>query len=188
MKVLFFWFVLLLSIKTTLLESQTSKGSFLLGGSFSGNFSSLEKIYMADASPTVGVFVENKLLIGGSMQVGIARYGSLGRYTSLKMLPMARYYLGKPQQQGRLFLQADVGYHRIHTYIEDLSFAKSGLGGGGGIGAAYFFNRKVSMEGLLKSSAFWYTNGSRSLQPELRLGIQLYLNEQAKKLNYGIGS
>lgn len=164
-------------------QAQTSKGTLLIGGNVSGHFLREENLYMADISPTVGLFVEDRLAIGGNIQLGIARYGQGGKYTSLKILPMGRYYFGKRQEMANIFfLQADAGYHRINTIVQDIYIAKSGLGGGVGPGLSFFLNRMVSVEGLVKLSSFWYTEGSSSLQSEFRIGVQLYLIERHQRL------
>ena len=161
--------------------AQTSKVTSMYGGLANGSFSTSkeENLLFIDISPNLMVFIEDNLAVGGSVEFGIIRYG-VNRYNSLGIFPTARWYFGKPQQPGRLFLLGDFGYHLTSYTFNIDGTAKTGLGLGGGPGFSYFFSPTVAIECLAKGRAIRYSNKSSSLQYQLKVGVQLYLKPQRR--------
>ncbi len=158
----------------TLSKAQTSAGNMMLGGQFSSKISRQEQLFIIDASPDFGLFVNDNLAVGGIIDFGIARYGETNKHNSLGISPIARYYPGK-QKPARFFLQAEAGYQRVNISVGDIFIARSGLGAGAGAGLAYFFNQTVSLEGMVRIRGYRYTDTTSALQNSFRLGIQMYI-------------
>lgn len=156
--------------------SQTSAGTFMYGGLVSASFSQSEgqNVLMAEASPNLLVFVKDNVAAGGSVDVGIVRYGE-SRYSSLGMFPTARYYFGRVQQPAKFFLLGDAGYHLISYSKIINNTAKTGLGLGGGPGFTYFFSSNVALEALARTRFLRYSDTSTALQYQLKIGVQLSL-------------
>lgn len=152
---------------------ETSKGNLLFGLSGSGQISRGDNILVGEIAPNVGIFVKDRILIGGSLQYAVVRYSGKNHHTSLGLYPMARYYF-KGYEAHRFFIHGEAGYHRRTAE----AYLRHGYGATAGPGIAYFLNHIVALEGLLRLGAHQYTNGTSSVELGFRLGAQFYLRPQ----------
>lgn len=152
---------------------ETAKGNLYFGLSGSGQLSRGDNILVGELVPNVGVFVKDRILIGGSLQYAIVRYDGRNQHTSLGLYPMARYYF-KGYDDLRFFLHGEAGYHRRTAE----AYLRHGYGATAGPGIAYFLNHMVALEGLVRLGAHQYSNGTSSAELGFRLGAQFYLRPQ----------
>lgn len=150
---------------------ETRKDNIMFGLSGSGQLSRGDNILFGELAPNVGVFIKDRILVGGSLQYALVRYNGKNHHTSLGLYPMARYYF-KGLQAHRFFLHGEAGYHR-RTAEE---YLRHGFGATGGPGIAYFLNQFVALEGVLRFGAHQYTNGTTNMELGFRFGAQFYLN------------
>lgn len=148
----------------------TAEGNMLFGLSGSGQLSKGDNILVGELVPNVGVFIKDRVLIGGSLQYAIVRYDGRNQHTSLGLYPMARYYF-KGYDAHRFFLHGEAGYHRRTAE----AYLRHGYGATAGPGIAYFLNQMVALEGVLRLGAHQYSNGTSSVELGFRMGAQFYL-------------
>lgn len=144
MKNFFTPFALFLLV-TSLSAQQLQKGSILLGGSVGINNTSIEgsSFTLFNASPMAGFFLSDNFALGG--KINFLLLASEGESSSsLALGPAARYYF---TQSGKncFFGQVDTGIQ-----IEELGGDGDPLFQFGiGIGADFFLNDHVAIEGII---------------------------------------
>ncbi len=139
--------LLILLITVTNLSAQIQKGTVLIGGTVGFNNVSEDGdgITTINFSPIVGFFLSDRLAIGGSLDFNlIADDGD--NTTSFGLTPFVRYYFND-SGPARFFGQAKAGFQIGTTdFSEDVSTA---LVFGLGLGADFFLNDNVAIEGFL---------------------------------------
>lgn len=153
-------FFILMGISTSVL-AQTEKGSILIGGSSSLNFTSLSgkvesgnysgdgsKISSLELSPGAGYFIFNNLAVGVQFSLSSASEKEIGdKYTesTTMLFPFARLYFGKSNIKP--FVQAAYGPGWQKWQYNDNDKERENLTGyelTGGL--AFFLNRNISFD------------------------------------------
>lgn len=153
---------------TLQLTAQTEKGSLLLGGStnlspasagfsFSKSTAKLSngidlsdtKSYGLNISPAVGYFVADNLAVGMSLGIGFNGYKSGDNDTewenTLSFSPYMRYYVpgsGKVKPYG----EAGFSFFSTKSAFGNDDERSGSRGIGGGLGTAFFFGPKTSLD------------------------------------------
>jgi len=171
-----------------LLQAQTEKGMFIVGGNadISESIQNTTHNFNFSIAPSFGAFIINNLGIGGvySFSAGSSNVlnsnESRTTTTTFNTLvgPFLKYYIGKKGMKP--FISANGGYS-VHTQLRSTSSATStgstsitnydGFSMGGSAGIAYFFNPHLSLE----SALYINTSGYQTLIPTTRFGFSLGL-------------
>ena len=135
------------------LSAQIQKGTVLLGGTVGFNNISEEGegITSVNLSPSAGFFLSNRFAIGSSLDFNlVADDGETS--ASFGLTPFVRYYFND-SGPARFFGQSKVGFQIGNTDFSDVSTAWVF---GVGIGADFFLNDNVAIEGFLGYQRFQY--------------------------------
>lgn len=181
MKNLFLPAIFLLA--TCTLSAQIQKGSVLIGGSVGINSAHMEEAdnFSLTLLPKAAFFVADKFAVGGSVSLAFSSYEILGERSSsvsFGLEPLARYYFNGAGRV-RAFGQATTGFQVVK--FED-SDAESGFSFGMGIGADFFLNDNVAIEGILGYDYFRYPDSDYDQgNIGLNVGIAAFLGRSAGK-------
>lgn len=132
MKILIFLFTFLGIAQV--LDAQTSKGTFLLGGNAS--FQRAKEQSILSINPNVGYFVADRFVAG--LNAGI---NSLSDLTFISLGPNLRGYF-LTSEKGSIFATAGFNYVRVNIYNNSDSSTGYNLG----IGYAVFLNKAIALE------------------------------------------
>lgn len=134
----------LLGVSAFQLSAQIQKGSILVGGTAGINTVSAEgtTITAVNLSPQAGFFLSDRFALGGSVSLALLA-GEGASIFSVGIGPFARYYFNN-SGSARFFGQADLAFE-----IPDLEESDPRGGFGLGIGADFFLNEHVAIEGFL---------------------------------------
>lgn len=171
----------------TLLQAQTQKGMYIIGGStnISESIQSTTNAFSFSLAPSFGAFVVNNFGIGGSYSLSVGSSRSLNTSnditsttTTLTTLvgTFMKYYIGKKTMKP--FISANGGYS-VYTQIRSNNAPGStagltnydGFSMGASAGIAYFFNPHISLE----SALYITTSGYQTQFPTTRFGFSLGL-------------
>lgn len=190
-----------LLLTSALATAQTSKGSWLIGGSGSLGYQFSEfypNTFTATINPRIGYFVGNNIVLGLSLPEGFSRRGngedvfpvSSGRASQLVWVtkhtitglgagPFFRKYFGTASLRPLIEAQATYQHTIIRTTSQEGNrFRNTSYNYAleGGAGVSYFVTDHVGLEAILSGQ---YANGEvRSANPvqiRLNIGIQFYL-------------
>jgi hypothetical protein len=152
-------------------QAQTEKGTKLLGGGASLNFSDPFSIRI---NPNMGFFVKNNLAVGASLGL---HYQTNSNYSNsnVSLSPFARYYFG--QGLTRPFIKGSLGYGRNWLKGNDnITNFKRSAGytiGNAGLGITRFITQQVGIEASLDYSASFHEVYHGRVF--LSFGFQIYL-------------
>lgn len=165
-------------------KAQTEKGYYLIGGDL-GGFSigfSEGTPFNLNITPKVAWFKNDHLALGGFVDIGLSTAKGQGTTFNYGAGPLARYYFGaaavntettSARRSSRFFLEATAGLQGFNT---SGGSSTNGLGIGIGPGLAYFINKNIALEALLKyRNAFGFGNDGGSSVLDFGLGFQIYL-------------
>jgi hypothetical protein len=165
--------------------AQIQRGYYLIGGDIA-NFSlglSDGKPFSMNITPKVAWFTNDKLAVGGFVDIGVASAEGAGTTFTYGVGPLARYYFGtsavntastSARGSSRFFVEGTVGLQGVN--VSNGGSTTNGLGIGIGPGLAYFVNQNIALEGLLKyTKAFGFGNDGGSSLLQLGIGFQIYL-------------
>lgn len=174
--------LLLSSAVVSGLMAQTEKGNVLWGanvGNIQLDFQKGSTQFGIDLNPKIGYFIQDRLAIGPEVTIGyhttsgddIFNYG-VGAF--------GRYYLYKGEAEvsnnSRWFIEANAGINGVNTGGSNTN----GLGLGIGPGVAYFLNKNVALEALLKYNfTAGFGNSTTANRLGLGVGFQIYLPGKA---------
>lgn len=135
-------------------SAQTSKGTYLLGGT--AGFQSQDDVSTITVAPRIGYFLADNLAAG--LGLGYTKIEDLSMWS---LDPFIRYYALGIGDNAKIFGQASYSYGSMG---EDLSTS----GWGVGAGAAFFLNESIALEvGLNYGST---TVGDADATSALRFG------------------
>ncbi len=177
--------------------AQFEKGSMMVGGSFGADFKTNKSKYdgntytngkYVDVSfdPQFGIFVINKLAIGGGFGMSTSAYkDDESDYKSVTneftVQPMARYYLDPGIFfQGKLMFGGAKDKTRNNGNTDETEYAVNGWSLSAGY--AFFLNNIVAIEPQLGYGAKGYRNKNTDVKSVdggifLRVGFQIYLRK-----------
>ena len=178
MKKLFTLFLLITSFN---LNSQITKGNWLVGGDASFSYSKSKpdssvdsETFEIDLSPNIGYFFFNKLAVGSQFDFLVSRYKSdtgNSNFETLFFSPFIKYYFLDNEKILNPFLESS---YRFSIQNENKSKQFSAKGG-----LAIFVNNSVAYEVFLNYLNYTTQNryaGSHSLL--LGFGIQIHLKKE----------
>lgn len=135
---------ILLGVSALQLSAQIQKGSILVGGTVGINTINAEEttITAVNVSPQAGFFLSDRFALGGSFDFALVA-GEGSSIAGVGIGPFARYYFNN-SGSARFFGQADLAFE-----IPDLEDSDPRGGFGLGVGADFFLNEHVAIEGFL---------------------------------------
>lgn len=136
---------LLLVASVTVLSAQIQKGSIILGGTVGFNNVSEEgeSITVVNVSPTAGFFLNDRFALGSSLNFAVL--ASEGEdATTIGLTPFVRGYFNG-SGTARFFGQLSLGFQSLLSGDEGTTLLVLGAG----IGADFFLNEHVAIEGFL---------------------------------------
>jgi opacity protein-like surface antigen len=122
--------------------SQTSKGTWLLGGSAGFNSQkagSAASVSTIEISPNAGYFISNNLAVGASVMFE----SESKHHTAFNFGPMVRYYFAEMGKKAKLFAHAGIGFGS--TKPEGGSSVSSTTWGVKA-GPAFFLSKNIALE------------------------------------------
>ena len=165
-------------------QAQIQRGYYLIGGNLattSIGFSNGTPFNL-NLTPKVAWFTNDKLAVGGFVDIGLETSKGNGITFDYGVGPLARYYFGaadvstattSARRSSRIFLEGTFG---IQGRNVPNGAKTNGVGLGIGPGVAFFVTDNIALEALLKyDKAFGFGNDPRSSRLELGLGFQIYL-------------
>jgi hypothetical protein len=167
--------LLLLAIASFgMVQAQTEKGDWMVGGGFRLNTS--DDNTEITLNPTAGAFVINNLALGANFSFSYSKTGS-NKATIFGIGPFARYYF--TQAQVRPIVHGQLNYISQQLKITGFpSNTSSGLNYFLGGGAAIFLNDQVSLDALLGYDHAKLKDFDGSGGFAMTIGFQVYLKKQ----------
>lgn len=149
-------FILLL-LTSFSLSAQLEKGTILLGGMAGINniSSDGDGITVVTIAPSAGFFLNNRVAIGAALDLGFA-FSDGSNSSSLGVSPFGRVYFNT-SGNNRFFGQAELGIQSSKSGDSD---ANNIFNFGVGVGADFFLNDHVAIEGFLGYSRLNYLEDS----------------------------
>ncbi len=161
---------LLLVSSLFIVNAQTEKGDWMVGGSFLLN---TEKNTTAiGLTPNAGIFIIPNLAIGGNLGFDYSKVGD-NKATDFRIGPFARYYF--TQANVRPFVHGIFNYLNRQVKTPVSKNTEQGIHYFLGAGAAIFLNDQVSVDALLgyNHSKLEGFDGSGGFA--MTIGFQVYL-------------
>lgn len=158
------------------LNSQLSKGNFLLGGNLSFEYSnhseSEEGTTQLTVKPDVGFFLMDRIAAG--LQVDLSMTGNRGdRYVTLMLGPFVRYYFLPGDKKINVLAEADfmLGSEKYTGFSSE---GKTAIGLSAG--PVFFISPQVGVETMLSWRTLKYSNDEGRINSlGLSVGFQVYL-------------
>ena len=137
--------LLFFTLSLSALNAQIQKGTVFLGGTVGFTSISVEgsSATLIELKPSVGYLLSNRFALGGNLDLSLVATDG-DSYTTIALSPFARYYFNATGT-ARFFGQLNVGIQSERAGGENLNSLKGGLA----IGADFFLNDKVAIEGSL---------------------------------------
>lgn len=174
-----------MTLFSTKLSAQISKGNVLVGGDIAGLNYTLGGggAFTATINPKAAFFIKDNTALGAYINFGLQTAKGAGTTITYGAGALARYYISNPDinllKEGRLFFEGNVGVQGV-----DLANGSNttGLGFGVGPGYAYFVTPNIGLETLLKYNGI-VGFGSQPYNDNLSLnvGFQVYLGHKRIK-------
>lgn len=170
-------------------SAQTEKNYYLIGSDLANinvNFQKGNTGFGIGISPKVAWFIQDNLAVGAAVDLGLKT--SKGFTSSTYGVgPLVRYYFPTKDvsimKKTRVFGEANVGIFGQNTKVSGSpSVNTNGLGFGFGPGVAYFLNKNISLESLLKyNGTVGFGNSTTNNALNFTLGFQIYLPQSKLK-------
>lgn len=165
--------------------AQLQKGSKMLGMSLAnvtGGINGLYNGFTMSIHPTAGVFVKDKLVVGGSVLLGLSTGSNFLSYNYGAGIFSRKYFSKGADSKIAYFIGADVSVTGVSQHIENGVENGYALFGTVGCGMAYFILPSVSLEAKLGlQAASWNDINRLVMQPAANLGFQIYLPKKQDK-------
>lgn len=164
-------------------SAQTEKGNYIIGSDLANlnlNFQKNNTTFGLSISPKVAWFIQDNFAIGGLVDLGL-QTGKGFTNTNYGIGPLARYYFTASQvdvpKKMRFFGEANVGFFGQNTKVSGTpGVSTNGIGFGVGPGLAYFVNKNIALETLLKyNGTAGFGNSTFLNSVNLSLGFQIHL-------------
>ena len=164
-------------------QAQLQKGNILIGSDLMGmtfDFQKGNNTFNMSIDPKVAWFIQDNLAVGGMVNLGLNTGNGFTTFT-YGISALGRYYVADKSvqllKQSRFFLEGNVGISGKNVHVSGLPDANTnGLGIGFGPGIAYFLNKNISLEGLLKYNlTVGFGSATTHNQLAFGLGFQIYL-------------
>ena len=164
-------------------NAQTEKGYYIIGADLANigvDFQKNNTTFGMDITPKVAWFLQDNIAVGAQVQLGL-KTGKGFTSTSYGIGPLLRYYIPSSEvnvmKKTRIFGEVNVGVFGQNTKVTGLDgVSTNGLGFGFGPGIAYFINKNIALETLLKyngTSGFGNSSSLNSLN--FNIGFQIHL-------------
>lgn len=152
-------------------QSQTTKGLWIVGGSFS--FNHVNKVTSISLAPNGGYLCTDHLAVGTGIGISTG-YSNNYNYFSTGLYPFVRYYLGQKQLQP--FGSLATGTNYSHFKNDDESYYGNNRKDwvfylSIGVGVSYFLNENAAIEGQIGYSF----SGETTF---INFGFQIYLGNR----------
>ena len=171
MKKLFGCLLITISL-AAVVNAQTEKGDWLVGGSFSLN--TTEGNTSISLMPNVGHFFAKGFAAGAEMLISTAKLGEI-RNTSLGVGPFARYYFELKEPIFKPYVHGAFSVASIRTKAFGNSETETATGFLLGLGGAYFINNNVAIDGLAGYNYSKVENSDGNGGFVFRIGFQVHL-------------
>lgn len=150
--------------------AQTDKGDWMLGGNFQLNTS--DNNTQIAFTPNAGLFVIDKLAIGGNLLIDYSKIGNNKR-TDFGIGPFVRYIFTNANVRPILHGSLNFLSSRVKTPL--VSNTENGISYFLGGGAAIFISDQVSIDGIMGYSHAKYADFDGSGGFALTIGFQVYI-------------
>lgn len=155
---------------SAVVEAQTDKGDWMVGGSLLLNTTEGNKTFTL--TPNVGHFFARGFVAGAEMTISTSRLGEV-RTTTLGVGPYVRYYFELKEPSFKPLVHAGFDVLSVRTKPPgETETARSFLFG---LGGAYFINDNVAIDGLLGYNHTKVENESGEGGLLFRIGFQVHL-------------
>jgi opacity protein-like surface antigen len=165
--------VILLFFSIQHIRAQTSKGDWMVGGDLAFNTAKKNRHILFD--PQMGFFFLKNLVLGGHLSFQLQDEGT-ATISSFGVGPFARYYFG--DTKARPFFAGDLSFLSSKIKTESTSISNSAVDYFLGVGASFFINENVAVDGIMGYRSIKYTNESPSGGLNMKVGFQVFLNRR----------
>jgi hypothetical protein len=168
--------ILLLSafvISVQLLNAQTDKGDWMIGGNLA--FNTAKNSANVAFDPQVGYFFLKNLVLGAQLTVDYTEQGSI-HITDLGAGPYVRYYFG--ETKARPFFTGDMSFINSRIKTETTSINSQAFQYFLGGGASFFINENVAVDGILGYRHSKYKNEDGTGGLSFKVGFQVFLSHR----------
>lgn len=165
----------------SLTKAQLQKGKLMLGGNIMSSDFGLNNggNYNISMELKTALFLADNFALGGEKTVSFNGAKGTKMIYDYNFGLLGRYFLNKEKskdlsQEGKFFLESDIGIGGVHNGQEGKS--TSGLNLGIGTGYSYFFSPHAAIEALiLYTGNIGFKNTSSSSVLGLSIGFQVYI-------------
>lgn len=154
-------------------QAQTEKGDWLVGGEL--GFRTVESNSNFNFSPSAGWFILNNFALGANLGIDLSKTGDT-KFRSWGLGPFMRFYF--PGETFRPFVRASWEGLRRRTETSGVSSTVKGNSYFLGLGLAIFINENVALEPVAGYTSTNLKDREREGGFALRMGFQVYLNNQ----------
>lgn len=132
-------------------QAQPAAGSLLLGGGafLSKSLQRGNNSVSIGLSPTAGLFVTDRLMVGASASFFVFRQGQSGHFTTSYVSPFARYYLNG-KGASRFYLEASVGLEHYAYHFSDTPLKENALTFSVGGGLTTWLTKEITLNNSLQ--------------------------------------
>jgi len=152
-------------------NAQTSKGDWLVGGSFALNTTSNTTVSF---NPNAGYFFLNNLAIGGTLNFAYVKISDI-KTTVFGVGPFARYYFLKGNLKPFVATEFLFNSNKVQT-LDQESTTRNGHDFFLGAGLAAFVNEHVAIETIAGYTNTKYSESNSDGGLAIRIGFQVYLS------------
>lgn len=156
--------------------AQTEKGSVLVGGGFAMRTGEGSSQFLFN--PTVGVFVANNFMFGGTVSYNAEKLGEL-KSNEFGIGPFARYYFGTANTKPFVVSEFDFVTSNTKQSSTSTEIKSNGTRFLFGLGFAAFVNETIAVEGISGYSYSKFKNVDGNSGFTLRLGFGIYFNRRS---------
>jgi hypothetical protein len=153
--------------------AQTEQGDWLVGGEL--GFRTVESNSNFNFSPSAGWFILKNFAVGANLGIDLSKSGDT-KTRNWGFGPFARFYF--PGETLRPFLRVSLDGLRRRTETAGFTSTVKGNGYFLGLGLAIFINENVALEPVAGYISTNLKDREREGGFALRMGFQVYLNNQ----------
>jgi outer membrane protein W len=160
-----------------LLKAQTNQGDWMVGGNLNINTAKNNSTFAFN--PNAGYFFADNFVAGAQLGFEATSFGDV-RITGFSVGPFARYYFNIKDDKLKPFVNGSVGFitektkTKVNNNTDEVT-TNTATSAFLGLGAAYFINSNVALEGVAGYVYNKFENRPATNGFGLRIGFQIHL-------------